>query len=252
MLHALYPGRIDLGLGRAPGGRPLETYALQRVHSQNAPGDDFPQQLGELLAFLGGEFPAGHAFSRIHVSPAAEGGPEVWLLGSSMWSARAAAELGLPYAFAHFINPEPTRAAIRHYRSNYEGEGAPRVMLGIGAIVADTEAEAQRLYTSRRLLRILNDSGYRGPLPSPEEAIARLGEGRVEGPPDRGEWPRYLVGDPEQVHRQTVEMMSELEADELIVVTVVHDHQARLRSYALLAESLGLVADETAAPKRGG
>ena len=119
MLHALYPGRIDLGVGRAPGGTPLDTFALQRYRGQQLSSDDFPQQLLELLAFLNRDFPAKHPFSRLTVSPDMPGCPEVWLLGSSMWSAAAAAQLGLRYAFAHFIDSNPTRAALEHYFSHF-------------------------------------------------------------------------------------------------------------------------------------
>ena len=105
VLHALYPGRIDLGIGRAPGGSPLDSFALRRDRNSQQTEDDFPKQLLELIAFLHGGFRPDHAFSRIELSPAMPGAPEVWLLGSSMWSAAAAAQLGLPYAFAHFIDP---------------------------------------------------------------------------------------------------------------------------------------------------
>src|SRR4051794_27152049 len=110
MLHALAPGRIDLGIGRAPGGTGLEAYALRR--DQEVPVDDFPAKLAELLAFLEAGFPPAHPFGRIRVSPELPDGPPVWLLGSSAWSAAAAAELGLPYAFAHFINPKPMAGAL--------------------------------------------------------------------------------------------------------------------------------------------
>src|SRR5882762_4777377 len=97
-LHALYPGRVDLGVGRAPGGGPLEAHALRRERRQR-PADDFEDQLAELLAFLNRDFPAEHPFSQLTVSPQMPGGPEVWLLGSSLWSAEAAAQFGLPYSF---------------------------------------------------------------------------------------------------------------------------------------------------------
>ena len=120
VLHALYPGRIDLGIGRAPGGSPLDSFALRRDRDSQQTEDDFPKQLLELIAFLHGRFRPDHAFSRIELSPAMPGAPEVWLLGSSMWSAAAAAQLGLPYAFAHFIDPTHTRAAIEYYRTHFK------------------------------------------------------------------------------------------------------------------------------------
>ena len=121
-LHALYPGRVDLGIGRAPGGGPLEAHALRRERRQRS-ADDFTDQLAELLMFLNHDFPAEHPFSQLTVSPEMPGGPEVWLLGSSMWSAEAAAQFGLPYSFAHFFSPVHTRAAIEHYTESFRASG---------------------------------------------------------------------------------------------------------------------------------
>lgn len=247
-LEALYPGRIDLGVGRAPGGTPLETLALRRDRSRRLPADDFPEQLAELLAFLGkGGFADDHPFARIEVSPAVPRPPDVWLLGSSMWSSAAAAEFGLPYAFAHFIDPAPTRRAVESYRENVAAlhpNAEPRALVALGAICADTEEEARRLSQSLRLFRrLLLEGGRIGPIATPEEAVARLGADRGPAPADRGsEWPRVIVGAPEQVRERLTRMASELHVDELMVVTVVHDHGARLRSYELLAEAFGLEA----------
>jgi luciferase family oxidoreductase group 1 len=242
VLHALYPGRIDLGIGRAPGGGPLEAYALSRGREAHAPEDDFPERLVELLAFLHRGFPEEHTFAHIEVSPDTPGAPEVWLLGSSPWSANTAARLGLPYAFAHFINPEPTRAALEYYRSHVAGGPASaRMILALGVICADTEAEAQRLGASVRLRRLLLRQGDRGPIPTPEEALAKLATIRDPEPADAGEWPRVVVGAPEQVHARLTDMADALHVDEVMVVTVVHDHRARLRSHELLAEAFGLI-----------
>jgi len=243
VLHALYPDRIDLGIGRAPGGTPLDSYALQRDRSQQRTSDDFPQQLMELLAFLHHGFPAGHPFSRLKVSPEMPGAPEVWMLGSSLWSASAAAQLGLPYAFAHFIDPQPTRAALEHYRSRFtpsQDLSAPRTILALGVVCADTEAEAERLLMSARLFRRRIRRGDLRPIPTPEDAIAELGPRPDTLPSEAGEWPRYVVGAPEQVRDALLDMASVLHLEELMVVTVVHDHRARMRSYQLLAEAFNL------------
>jgi luciferase family oxidoreductase group 1 len=243
MLHALYPGRIDLGVGRAPGGTPLETFALRRDRNQQSDVDDFPQQLAELMAFLNRSFPAKHPFSRIKVSPEMPGAPEVWLLGSSMWSASAAAQLGLPYAFAHFINQHPTRMALEYYQSHFQSaDPAARQhsILALGAICADTEDEAIRLLSSARLFRNRIRRGEIGPIPTPEEALAELGPASERPAAGEDEWPRYIVGAPEQVRSQLVDMASVLHVDELMVVTIVHDHQARRRSYELLAQAFEL------------
>jgi luciferase family oxidoreductase group 1 len=239
-LEALHPGRIDLGLGRAPGGTPLETLALRRDRTRRVPPDDFPDQLLELLSFLRGEFPSDHPFARIDLSPATPSSPEVWLLGSSMWSSAAAAQFGLPYAFAHFIDPQPTRRAIENYRLNVTAlhGSAPRAILAVGAIAADTEEEARCLSQSLRLFRkLLLESGKIGPIATPEEAIARLGTDRGPSRAPTSEWPRVVVGAVEQVHATLTHMARELEVDEIMIVTVVHDHAARRRSYELLAEA---------------
>ncbi len=245
VLHALYPGRIDLGIGRAPGGTRLDAYALQRTREKEFEGDDFGHQLVELLNFFRGSFPEKHAFAQIHVSPDMPGMPEVWLLGSSGWSADAAAYLGLPYGAAHFINPQTTRAAIEHYRANFKPSemlSEPQVLISIGAIVADTEAEARRLGASQRLRRLLRGTGESGPIPTPEEAEARLGDYGVEGLEEESEWPRMFVGDVEQVKTQIEAMTGALGVDEVMAVTVVHSHEARRHSYELLAQAFGLEA----------
>ncbi|HEV2990562.1 MAG TPA: LLM class flavin-dependent oxidoreductase [Candidatus Angelobacter sp.] len=243
MLHALYPGRIDLGVGRAPGGSPLETYALRRERTERAPADDFPAQLTELLNFLHGGFADDHPFRRITVSPQMPGSPEVWLLGSSLWSAAAAAYFGLPYAFAHFIDPQPTRAALEQYRFQFKPSrylSAPRAIVALGVVCADTNEETQRLLMSARLFRRRTRQGLRGPIPTIEEAIQELGPPANRPSSDDSEWPRYFAGAPEQVRDQLTQMATALHLEELMVVTIVHDHQARRRSYELLAQALSL------------
>jgi luciferase family oxidoreductase group 1 len=171
------------------------------------------------------------------------GGPEVWLLGSSGWSADASAQLGLPYGAAHFINPSTTRRSVEHYLANFKPSvdlEAPRVLAAVGAVVADTAAEAERLHASQRLRRILRDLGESGPVPTPEDALARLQELGAEGIEERSEWPRTLVGDAAQVKARLEAMSEALGIDEFMLVTVVHSHEARRRSYELLADAFGL------------
>ena len=255
VLHALYPNRVDLGVGRAPGGTPLESYALWRTRGENPQSDDFGQQLVELLAFLNQNFPANHPFSRIKLSPQMPGAPEVWLLGSSMWSASAAAQLGLPYAFAHFIDPTSTRAAIEYYRSHFKpGTDAlsrPHVILAVGALCADTDDEAERLISSARLFRRRIRRGESGVIPTPEEAVRELvqsvaAESRAKGvltgenSNDGADFPRYAVGTPDTVREHLMDMAIVLHADELMIVTVMHGHRERKYSYQLLADAFGL------------
>jgi luciferase family oxidoreductase group 1 len=241
MLHALYPGRVDLGIGRAPGGGPIEALALKRDRKTKML-DDFPEQVSELLAFLGHEFPAGHPFEKIKVSPEMPGSPDVWMLGSSMWSSAAAVEFGLPYSFAHFFSPVHTRAAIETYRRSFRG-GAYRseaeATVAVGVVCAETDEEAEFLFSSVRLLQRRIRQGDRRPVASPESAtreLTLLGDVQME----EGEWPRYFVGTPAKVKAELEEMADALGITELIVNTIVWDQARRLRSYELLAEVFAL------------
>ena len=252
-LNALYPGRIDLGIGRAPGGGPVEAMALRRY--RDAPRDamqrdDFPDQLSELIAFLHHGFPAQHPFSRITVAPEAPGSPDIWLLGSSMWSSAAAAEFGLPYAFAHFFAGEGTSRAISNYQAAFHenpelGENArtsPEAMAAVGVICAETQAEADRLALSVRLLQMRIRTNDRRPVATPAEAAAELPQ---FGPQqaETGEFPRYFVGTPDKVRADLLNMAAKLKISELVVNTITHDPAARLRSYSLLAEVMALRQD---------
>ena len=256
MLHALYLGRIDLAVGRAPGSGGLEAYALQRERSKRQEAEDFPEQLIELDSFLHHDFPPEHPFSRIKVSPDMPGSPDLWLLGSSLWSAAVAAQLGMPYAFAHFIGPEQTEAALARYRSDFKPSkrlAEPRIIVALGAICADTEAEATRLSASTKvLIRGIRLGGERRPVPTPEDAtreLEGLGEGADPFTWDAGRWPRYIVGSATQVAGTLQTMARDLRVDELMILTVIHDHGARRRSYELLARSLGLASRSGEAEK---
>jgi luciferase family oxidoreductase group 1 len=240
-LHALYPGRVDLGIGRAPGGGPIEALALKRDRKAR-PVDDFPEQVAELLGYLENSLPEGHPFGRLRVSPEMPGGPEVWMLGSSMWSSAAAVEFGLPYAFAHFFSPVHTRAAIEMYMRGFRGGARrekPEATVAVGVICAETQEEADYLHASVRLLQRRIRTGDRRPVAAPDDALRELqvfGDIAVE----EGEWPRYFVGTPEQVGVRLRQMAAELGIEELVVNTITWDHAARLRSYELLAEEFGL------------
>ena len=240
-LHALYPGRVDLGIGRAPGGGPVEAMALRR-NRKVAPVDDFPEQVTELLAFLDDGFPDGHPFGRIRVAPQMAGGPDVWMLGSSMWSSGAAVEFGLPYAFAHFFSPVHTRAAIEAYQRGFRGgreRTKPEATVAVGVICAETQEEADYLASSVRLLQQRIRFGDRSPVASPDDALRelrQLGDIAVE----EGEWPRYFVGTAAVVGRKLREMAEELGTGEVVVNSIVWEQGKRVRSYELLAEEFGL------------
>ena len=258
-LHAMFPGRIDLGVGRAPGGGQLEAYALRRTR-QGPAVDDFPQQLAELRAFLHPErFPANHPFARLRVSPAMPGAPDLWLLGSSMWSSVTAAQEGLPYAFAHFFSAQGTREAIHYYRRNFTpgpDRSEPEATIAIGVICAPTQDEAEFLHASVRLLQRRIRMDDRRPVATPEDALRELETGPAVPDPllpftvgsldqPEAEFPRYLVGTPDRVAEELTSIARDLEIGELIVNTITHSHEARLRSYELLAKAMGLRETES-------
>lgn len=262
-LHAMFPGRIDLGVGRAPGGGQLEMHALRRSR-QGPMTDDFAQQLAELRAFLHPQrFPASHPFARLKVAPTMPGAPDLWLLGSSMWSSVTAAQEGLPYAFAHFFSAQGTREAIEFYRRNFQpgpDRDAPEATIAIGVICAPTQEEAEHLHASVRLLQRRIRTDDRRPVAPPEEALRELETGPAVPNPllpfsvgsldqPEAEFPRYVVGTPARVAEELTGIARELEIGELIVNTITHSHEARLRSYALLAVAMGLAgAEQTGAP----
>jgi luciferase family oxidoreductase group 1 len=229
LLANLHPGRVDLGIGRAPGTDPHTMFALQRDRRQGAP-DDFPEQLAELLAYLEDDFPASHPFRRLAALPGGPERPEVWLLGSSPQSAIWAAELGLPYSFADFINPQGG-AIGQAYRERFRPSrrrAEPYVAVCVAALCADTDEEAQLLSTSWRAAFTSLRLGRSIAVPPVEEALAFLEENR---PVDR----RLVVGAPETVRAGLEQVATEYGADELMVVTIAYDNDARRRSYELIA-----------------
>jgi luciferase family oxidoreductase group 1 len=251
ILAALYPGRIDLGIGRAAGTDPLTTFALQRDRRQAAP-DDFPQQLAELLGYVEDSLPAEHPFARLAgVLPGRPELPTLWLLGSSPQSAIWAGELGLPYAFADFINPEGAEIAAL-YRQRFQPARellASSTAVAVWVLCAPSDEEAQHLATSSRMTFTLLRRGELIPVPPPERAAEFLRrEGKLDG---AGGQPRRrgVIGSPRTVRAGLESVVEDYQADEVIAVTITHDHQARRRSYELLAEVMDLQprALETAA-----
>ena len=239
MLSGMFPGRIDLGLGRAPGTDPQTTLALQRDRRRHAP-NDFPEQLGELLDYLEDRFPPGHRLGRLANLPGRPETPELWLLGSSPQSSIWAAELGLPYAFADFISPDGAEHAQR-YRAAFVPSArreAPYVAVAVSAVCADTDEEAERLSSSIRMAITMLRRGRLIEVPSVEEATAFLAtDGAID---DTRSVRRVITGAPATVEAELEEVASEYGADEVIVVTITHDHAARRRSYELIAEAAQL------------
>jgi luciferase family oxidoreductase group 1 len=237
MLAGLFPGRIDLGLGRAPGSDQQTAYLLQRDRRQRSP-DDFPDQLEELLGYI--ENRKTDLPTQI-LLPGRPEAPEPWLLGSSHQSAIWAAERGLPYCFADFINANGA-AFADHYRRAFipsERLEEPRMMVAVWAICAETESEARTLAASFQMMMTLLYRGQLIPIPPVEKALEFLkAEGISPGelPPGR----RMIVGTPAQVRNGIETVAAEYHADEVMLVNILHNHQARMRSYELVASEFGL------------
>jgi luciferase family oxidoreductase group 1 len=238
LLAGLYPGRIDLGLGRAAGTDPLTTFALQRDRRQGA-ADDFPQQLAELLGYLEGSLPPDHPFARLaETLPGLPETPEPWLLGSSAQSALWAAELGLPYAFADFINPRGAEIAglYRERFAEHEHAHRPRTAVAVWVICADSDEEARRLAASGRMTFTLLRRGQLIAVPPPEDALRFLAADDRDPAAPRSER-RAVLGSPASVRGELADVVERYGAEEAIVVSITYEHAARWRSYELLAEA---------------
>ncbi|MER7554314.1 LLM class flavin-dependent oxidoreductase [Streptomyces anulatus] len=252
-LEAMAPGRVDLGLGRAPGTDGATAAALRRSDRLNEGADDFPQQLMELIRFLDDDFPDGHPYARIHAVPGpvqatAPGGvqsahrPPVWLLGSSGFSARLAGTLGLPFAFAHHFSAQNTIPALDLYRESFRPSAvldAPYALIGVSALAADDEREARRQVLTGALSMVRLRTGRPGLIPSPEEAAAYdfspMEREFVDG------WLANVIhGTADEVCGGLDDLAKRTGADELMITANAHGGEARLRSYELIADAYGL------------
>ncbi|MDR3465710.1 MAG: LLM class flavin-dependent oxidoreductase [Xanthobacteraceae bacterium] len=241
MLEALFPGRIDLGLGRAPGTDPATTYAL-RQRLQGREGDDFLERLNELMLWETREFPPGHPFNSVVAMPDDTPLPPLWLLGSSDYGARLSAQLGMGFAFAHHFATYDAVEVMRLYRAHFRPSrwrDTPYAILAIAAVAADTDAEAERLAASMDLNRLRRDRGQYTPLPSPEEALAYPYTPAERAAVARNR-ERLFVGSPATLKRRIEPLVAACEADEAMVISPIFDHAARKRSCTLLAEAFGL------------
>ncbi|MFL6799814.1 MAG: LLM class flavin-dependent oxidoreductase [Xanthobacteraceae bacterium] len=245
VLEALFPGRVDLGLGRAPGTDPVTSYALRR-HQDGGGDDDFLQRLQELMLFDSNGFPAGHPFRSIRAMPQDVALPPIWLLGSSGYSAQLAAVVGAGYAFAHhFAEYDPVEAMLS-YREQFKASAArerPYAILACAAVCADTDAEAERLAATIDLNYVRRRRGEYLPLASPEEALAF-----AYSPAERSlvarNRSRLFVGSKSTVRERLLAIMSSCKADELMITTMIYDHTARRRSYELMAEAFEIAKPE--------
>jgi len=237
MLEALFPGRIDLGLGRAPGGDPRTVLAMMDGEYEGA--ERMPQQVRDLVGFLDRTLPAGHPFAGVKVQPAGDTSPEVWLLGSSDYSGALAAQLGLRFAFAHFISAHGGELVSRAYRTHFQPssrESQPRSLVCAFVICAETRAVAEQLAASIDLRRLHMAKGVDAPVPSVEEARAYR-----YSPQERTyveqQRSRLVLGDPFEVREQLLALQEKFSADEIMVITITGDYQSRRTSYRLVAEA---------------
>jgi len=249
MLETLHPGRIDLGIGRAPGSDQRTARVLR--HGSGALGiEHFPRQIQDVVAFLHDDLPSEHPWRGVHAMPFGKSTPEIWLLGSSDESALLAADLGTAFSFAHFINDLGGAEVTRAYRDRFRPSpdlAAARSSVAAFAVCAPTEVEAQRLARSRDLFIVRLYTGRPGPYPSVEEAEAypyNAQEAAIAQHARR----RSVMGTPDQVRERLLGLVAQYEADELVVVTITHDFKARLRSYELLAEAFELGGADDGTP----
>jgi len=241
VLEAIAPGRIDLGVGRAPGSDRLTAYALNPY--ANA-AEDFPRQVHELRAWVANEpLDDGHPFAAIKAHPIGPTTPELWILGSSDYGAQLAAHFGLPYAFAYFFTEgRGVEEALALYRQKYRPSSRypePRATICVWALAADTDAEARRLLRTREFWRVGFEKGLRQPLVTPEFA-ASYPYTDAERATIEALRRKALVGTGDVVAARLRELAERLQLDELVVVTWTHDPAARHRSYELLAAACGL------------
>jgi luciferase family oxidoreductase group 1 len=235
-LEALFPGRIDLGLGRAPGTDGVTAVALRRRQDRHE-GDDFLERLQELVLWETGGWPANHPFRNVLAMPSDAHLPPLYLLGSSDYSAELAGRIGMGFAFAHHFATYDVVAAMRTYRERFQPSGwreRPLAILAIAVVCAETERDAERLASSMDLNWLRRSSGEYHPLPSPEEAAAypytEADRARM-----RKSRERLFVGTPQMVEARLMPLIEATQADEVMVTSAIYDHEARKRSYALIA-----------------
>jgi luciferase family oxidoreductase group 1 len=241
VLEALHPGRIDLGIGRAPGTDRLAALALRRS-TAGLSVDDFPEQLRDLLGFLHDDLPEEHPFRRVVAAPVGVSPPELWMLGSSDYGGAVAAQIGCGFAFAHHINPAPAVETMRAYRDQFRPSrhrSAPHAILALSVACADTDEEAERLAASQDVAWVHLAAGRPIPLPTVEDALAYAWT-QGEELQRRAVRQRRVIGGPSRVREMVERLVDATAADEVMVTTMVHDHAARVRSYELLAEAFGL------------
>ena len=237
MLETLFPGRIDLGVGRAPGGDIHTAQAMAGGAYRGAP--EFPQQIQEVVGYMTGSLPERHPYRSVLVQPTGDTVPEFWMLGSSDYGGALAAALGLHFAFAHFINAQGGDMVARGYRARFQSSptlAQPHSMVAVFVICADTDAAAEKLAVSIDMRRLQMEQGINGPIPTLEEALAHRYTD-AERARIRHHRQRAIIGSPQTVREHLLALQDRYQADEIIVVTITGDYPSRMRSYELLADA---------------
>jgi luciferase family oxidoreductase group 1 len=238
LLAALFPGRIDLGLGRAPGTDQVTSFALRRFQEERG-RDDFLERLQELLAYETKSFPENHPFRRIEVMPTGVPLPPIWLLGSSDYSAHLSARMGLGFGFAHHFASHDAVDSMMSYRRGFqpsEWREKPHAILTVAVIAAPTDEEAERLASSAGLSHLRRMRGEFGPIPSVEEALA-YSYSESELTAIRRHRSQLFVGSPQTVRQLLRPLIEETKPDELMITSAIHEHEARIRSYEVMADA---------------
>jgi luciferase family oxidoreductase group 1 len=243
MLEALFPGRIDLGLGRAPGGDIKTAQAV--AGGRYAAAAHFPEQVAELVAWLDNRMPDDHPLAGVIAQPAVETAPEIWMLGSSDFGGALAAQLGLRFAFAHFINPHGGDAVARAYRGEFNRGGRERQAVSavaVFAVCAQRQSEAEDLSAAVDLRRLQMAYGVNAPIPTVAEArVQERGYSERDKLIIAQQRPRSIIGTPDVVRDEILAIRERYSADEVVVLTVC-DYATRLKSFELLAEVFNLTA----------
>jgi luciferase family oxidoreductase group 1 len=241
LLEALFPGRIDLGLGRAPGTDPATSYALRRRQGISEE-DDFLERFQELMLLETRGFPEGHPFHNVRAQPSEVPLPPIFLLGSSDYSAQLAGQIGAAFSFAHHFANFDAEEAMRLYRDSFRASPAharPYAILATHVVCADSDAEAERLAATVDLNFVRRAKGEYQPLASPEDALA-YDYAPVDRARIKANRARMSVGAPATIKPRLDALLRATKADELMVTTMIFDHAARKRSYELLAQAFGL------------
>ena len=243
VLEALFPGRIDLGLGRAPGTDPITSIALRR-RQEVREDDDFLERFQELMLLESRGFPEGHPFRNVRAMPADVPLPPIYLLGSSGYSAELSAMIGAGFAFAHHFATHDAVAAMTSYRAHFKPSPAlpkPRAIIGVAVVAADSDAEAERLASTIDLNTVRRARGEYLPLASPQEAAA-YDYSPVDRERIRQARDRLFAGTPQTILDRLLPFVAETQADEVMITTMIYDHAARRHSYELMAHACGLAS----------